>query len=86
MLPLNLALQEEQDQRIAADLDAEANRADQDLYYEGRFDGVTGGQPARDKFVEQAYRTGWLIGTAEYWEKQFGLDKEPEFDPEELIF
>lgn len=62
-------------QRIEANADLVAYEAqidrETDLYYHGEFDGATGGKPEQELWSNLSYRSGWLTGVAEYYDKQY---------------
>lgn len=71
-MTFNIAVQQEQQQRLAADLVASEAQIDKetDLYYHGEFDGATGGKPEQELWSNLSYRSGWLAGVEEYYDKQ----------------
>ena len=72
-MTFNIAVKQEQQQRIEADLVAVEAQIDKDtdLYYDGRFDGATGGKPEQDLWSNLNYRNGYLAGIGEYYDKKF---------------
>lgn len=72
-MTFNISLAFEQEQRIAADLVAVEAQIDKetDLYYHGEFDAVTGGKPEEELWSNLSYRSGWLAGVGEYYDKKF---------------
>lgn len=68
-------------QRIEADLVAVEAQIDRetDLYYHGEFDGATGGKPEQELWSNLSYRSGWLTGVAEYYDKQYKASSEEVF-------
>ncbi len=72
----NIALQIEQEQRLQIDLVAIEVQIEQEtsFYYHGEFDGATGGKPEPELWSNLAYRSGWLNGVGEYYDKQFKLE------------
>jgi hypothetical protein len=74
MLPINIALEIEQEQRSKYALSAveAAIAANTDRYYNGKFDGVIGESP---KYPEdQYYWDGYCKGLKNYWVKK--LDRQ----------
>ncbi len=77
-MTFNIAHQVEQEQRIANDLTAPEAQIDKetDLYHAGLFDGVTGGKPERETWSNLSYRSGYLVGVGQYYDKKFNFTAE----------
>ena len=78
MIP-NIALELEQEQRLASDraaIDAQIEQ-DTDLYHIGRFDGLAGCEPTR--VDEHGYWEGYQIGLRQYWARKLGIEIPTEF-------
>lgn len=54
-------------------VEAQSDR-ETDLYYHGEFDGATGGKPEQELWSNLSYRSGWLAGVEEYYDKKFQRD------------
>ena len=76
---LNIALQQEQQQRLENELAALVAQIDQetDLYHIGRFDGLMNCEPTQ--LEEQSYWSGYSNGQREYWAKKLGITIPTEF-------
>ena len=72
-MSLNISLELEQQQRLQNDLAAVEAQIDKDtdLYYQGQFDGATGGKPEPELWSNLNYRSGWLLGVGEFWDKKY---------------
>jgi hypothetical protein len=72
-MTFNIAVQREQEQRIQADLVAVEVQIDKetDMYYHGEFDGATGGKPESELWSNLSYRSGWLTGVGQYYDKKY---------------
>ena len=72
-MTLNISLEIEQQQRIENDLvavEAQINR-ETDIHSEGKFDGVIGSEPNPDMWSNLNYRSGYLSGVAEFYDKKY---------------
>ncbi len=72
-MTFNIAVQNEQEQRIQNDLVAVEAQIDYEtgIYAEGEFDGAIGIDPNPDMWTELAYRSGYLIGLTRYYDKKY---------------
>ncbi len=72
-MTLNISLEIEQQQRIQNDLVAVEAQIDKDtdFYYHGQFDGATGGKPEPELWSDLNYRSGYLVGVGEFWDKKY---------------
>ena len=72
-MTLNISLEIEQQQRIENDLVAVQAQIDRetDIHAEGKFDGVIGSEPNPDMWTNLNYRSGYLSGVAEFYDKKY---------------
>lgn len=76
---LNIALELEQEQRLANDraaIEAEIEK-ETDYFSVGKFDGLAGCEPTRVE--ELSYWEGYQIGLRQYWASKKGIQLETEF-------
>ena len=75
----NIALANEQEQRLQNDLAAVEAQISlhTDLYSVGYFDGLIGCEPTQ--LEKQSYWDGYQIGQREYWAKKLGVEIPTEF-------
>ena len=82
---LNIALDQEQQQRLQEGLTASQEqihneaRKNTDLYSAGDFDGFVEVEPDSEKWGEYAYRDGFLTGLTRYYDQKYqvSLANEP---------
>ena len=73
-MTINIALEQEQQQRVQDDLAVVENQKQEeaslnvDLYSNGYFEGYTGGEPSHPE--QHSYWAGYQIGSREYWAKK----------------
>lgn len=72
-MTFNISHEVEPEQRIANDLVAVEVQIDRetDLHSHGVFDGATGGKPEQDLWSNLNYRSGYLLGVGQYYDKKF---------------
>lgn len=72
-MTFNIAVQTEQLQRLQADLVAVSAQIEREtqMYYHGEFEGATGGKPERELWSNLSYRSGYLVGVGQYYDKKF---------------
>ena len=73
-MTINIALRQEQEQRVESDLVAICEQTNEeaslntDLYSEGYFEGYIGCEPSRPE--QHSYWSSYQIGCREYWAKK----------------
>jgi hypothetical protein len=79
IMPHDLILEQEQEQRLLNDLAALDRQIEleTDLYSEGLFDGAIGLDPSRPE--DQNYWQGYELGLRKYWVNQLGVSLPDEF-------
>jgi hypothetical protein len=79
MLPINIALAQEQSNREKQELDKIHDEAslETDLYSAGFFDGVIGLEPSNPE--KHSYWYGYKTGYREYWALKLGVEIPSEF-------
>ena len=72
-MTLNISLESEQSQRLENDAAAIETQIDfeSDFYYDGQFVGSTGGEPDPEQWSQIAYRSGYLIGVGEFYDRKY---------------
>jgi hypothetical protein len=72
-MTFNIAVQNEQEQRVQADLVAVEVQIDHETetYAEGQFDGVISIDPNPDLWSELTYRNGYLAGLTRYYDSKY---------------
>lgn len=72
-MTINISLELEQLQRVQNDLVAVEAQIDREteIQSEGKFDGVIGLQPNPDMWSNLNYRSGYLSGVAEFYDKKY---------------
>jgi hypothetical protein len=77
---INSYLNIEQENREKQGLEARDNEASRqtNLYSAGKFDGVIGIDPDPQKWVNLAYRSGFLAGIGRYYDQKYKVDSETE--------
>ena len=72
-MTLNISLELEQSQRVENDAAAIETQIDfeSDFYYDGQFVGSTGGEPDLEQWSQIAYRSGYLVGVGEFYDRKY---------------
>ena len=72
-MTINIAVKQEQEQRLAADLVAVEEQLDKetDTYAHGEFNGATGSKPKQELWGNLSYRSGYLAGVGQYYDLKF---------------
>lgn len=82
-MTINIALEQEQQQRVQSDLDALQNQKQEEaglnteVYSVGYFEGYIGLEPSHPE--QHSYWEGFQIGCREYWAKKLGVEIPSEF-------
>ncbi|MBW4532540.1 MAG: hypothetical protein KME09_01240 [Pleurocapsa minor HA4230-MV1] len=82
-MTLNIALQQEQQQRVKNDLILAKRQIHEeaglntDLYSAGYFEGYIGCEPSHPE--QHSYWAGYQVGCREYWAKKLGVEIPSEF-------
>jgi hypothetical protein len=82
-MTFNIALLQEQEQRLDKDLAAAQEAINQesslntDRYSDGYFEGYIGCEPSHPE--QHSYWAGYQIGAREYWAKKLGVEIPTEF-------